>query len=150
MAMYQVSKESIPQIMGRVLFFDQFDVQHKAFMEIPNLMLSVAQHVQEILSTRCGAKKRLALDFDEDDLDIPAFFGLPELLFQESLDSHTTKKWQESVQELIARFEPRLIDPVVKLVKKDINTQRIFLEIQAKIEAGPHHTPVDFPVVVMI
>ena len=73
------------------------------------------------------------------------FYGLPD--FSHAVFGHI-KKLEKFMTELIAFYEPRLLDVSVKVDDREMKQRKLHLEVQGMIQIGEHRVSVSFPLTI--
>lgn len=122
---------------------DVFEGIPKNFQSFKELEESIKEDVSNLLNTRLPlSKKKTKVD------STPFNYGvnLTAAIFTE--DVVKLREVESSIEKALKTFEPRLIDPKVKVQKMDNIPESLFAFIDTSVRVGDCRIPLSFPVAV--
>lgn len=131
-------------------FRDPGEEKPRVTLDKTGVLESIRTEVENLLNTRAVLPQQdyEALDDEARIYGIPALFGLSDF---SQIDGANMQSWHHS-EELITRaisyYEPRLIDPIVKLKRYDNMTQQLYVEISGSYKVGNTVERISFPIAI--
>lgn len=123
-----------------------FEKTPKNLQTLDELQESIKDDVSRLLNTRQPFFWR---NFSaQNNFSTPFVYGIDLTSAIYTEDAVELRKVEARIEEAIRLFEPRLIDPRVKVQKLDNIPESLFASIDAFVETEDRRVPISFPVTV--